>query len=103
VKTEIALYDRGVETLVAAWIEHARGSTDAAVHCFPGVDVAVFPSGAEREFHDNAVLDRGLGAAGCVGAVDAVEWAYAAAGIDRYAVWVHESDTAGARHLERRG
>lgn len=35
--------------------------------------------------------------------VDAVEWAYATAGIDRYAVWVHESDPAGARCLERRG
>jgi ribosomal protein S18 acetylase RimI-like enzyme len=69
----------------------------------PGVAVAVFPASPEREFYNNALLDRGLVRARCTDAVDATEATYAAAGIDRYAVWVHTSDVSAARHLERRG
>ncbi len=62
-----------------------------------------FPSLPERDFYNNALLDRGLTTAGFVDAVDATEATYAAARIEKFALWVHESDAAAGRHLERRG
>jgi hypothetical protein len=101
-QTAVASYDSGMRTLVASWAEYARGATGAAVRYFSGVAVAVFPAHPEREFYDNALLDRGLTAMGYADAVDAVECAYGASDIDRYAVWVHEGDTSAVRHLELR-
>lgn len=103
IEAGVDLYERGMRTLVAAWAEHARGATNAAVLNFPGVAVAVFPDGREREFYNNAVLDRGLAAGASDDAVDVLECVYAAASIERFAVWVHESDAVACRRLERRG
>jgi ribosomal protein S18 acetylase RimI-like enzyme len=97
------LYRRGIATLLASWEEYARGVADAAVARPPGVVAAVFPEGPERGVYNNAVLERGLGAAARVGAVEAMEAAYAAAGVDRFAAWVHETDRRMAADLERRG
>jgi ribosomal protein S18 acetylase RimI-like enzyme len=90
------LYSRGIETLIASWEEYARGAAGASLQRLPGAVAAVFPHGAERAVYNNALLER-------VGAIDQLEAVYAAAGIDRFAVWVHERDRALARELERRG
>ena len=69
----------------------------------PGVAAAVFPDGPERDVYNNAVLERGLGTAAREEAVQAMEAAYAARGVDRFAAWVHETDRLTAALLERRG
>ena len=75
----------------------------AIVHRLPGVAAAVFRSGPERAVYDNALLQRGLAAGDRAKALDAMESVYAAAGVARFAAWVHESDEAMRRDLERRG
>jgi GNAT superfamily N-acetyltransferase len=97
------LYLRGSDTLLASWAEYARGATGAAVHRLPGVTAAVFPHEPERAVYNNALLERDLGAADRATALDAMEAAYAAAGITRFAAWVHESDEPMSAELERRG
>lgn len=101
--TDAELYGRGRRTLVASWEEYARGAPGGSVHREPGVVVAVFPGEPERTVFNNAVPDRGLPAAGRADAIDATQAAYQAAGIWRYAVWVHESDEPLRADLERRG
>jgi len=49
------------------------------------------------------VVDRDLSPAARAGAVAAMESAYAAARVDRFAAWVHGSDPAAHADLERRG
>lgn len=93
------LHSRGVETLLACWTHIARGVPAASVRRLAGVDVAVFPEGPERAIYNNAVLAQGAGGE----AVDAMEAAYAAAGIEGFAAWVHESDAAMCAELSRRG
>jgi ribosomal protein S18 acetylase RimI-like enzyme len=83
-------------TLVASWEEYARGAAGASVQRLAGVTAAVFPDGPERDVYNNAVLERAA-------AIDAMEAAYAAAGVERFAAWVHEGDTALQAELERRG
>jgi ribosomal protein S18 acetylase RimI-like enzyme len=97
------LYRRGAETLLASWEEYARGATGAAVRRSPGVGVAVFPNEPERAVYNNALLERGLPAGERADALDAMEAAYAEAGVTRFAAWVHETDQATRRDLERRG
>ena len=97
------LYDRGVATLLASWEEYARGSDGAAVHRLAGVSAAVFPAEPERPIYNNAVLARDRSAAERVAAVEAMEAAYAEAGIRRYAAWVHDSDDAMRSELVGRG
>ena len=97
------LYTRGVATLLASWEEYARGSPDAGLHRFDGVVAAVFPAEPERGVYNNALLARGLGAGGRAAAVAAMEAAYAGAGIERFAAWVHESDEAMRAELSGRG
>jgi ribosomal protein S18 acetylase RimI-like enzyme len=101
--TDADLYVRGVETLIASWAAYARGADGASVRRLPGVAVAVFPNGPERAVYNNALLNRGLQAGLRAGAVDAMEAAYAAAGISRFAAWVHERDAPMRGDLERRG
>ena len=50
-----------------------------------------------------ACLDRDLAADARAAAVDAMEAAYGAADLERFAAWVHETDTAMAAELVRRG
>jgi predicted GNAT family acetyltransferase len=53
--------------------------------------------------YNNALLDRDLGPARRAAAVDAMAAAYSAAGVDRYAAWVHESDDGMRAELTGRG
>jgi ribosomal protein S18 acetylase RimI-like enzyme len=103
VRSDADLYSRGIATLLASWEEYARGAAGAAVMRLPGVVAAVFPEVPERGVYNNAVLERGVGATARAGAVEAMEAAYAAAGVDRFAAWVHETDRRMAADLERRG
>ena len=70
---------------------------------FPGVATAVFPDEPERAVYNNALLEADLGTAERAGALDAMEAAYAAAGVMRFAAWVPEGDEAMRGDLERRG
>jgi hypothetical protein len=101
--TDGELYRRGFETLLASWEEYARGAAGAAVHRSAGVAAAVFPAGPERDVYNNALLERDLCAGDRARALDAMQAAYAAAGVTRYAAWVHESDAAMCADLARRG
>jgi ribosomal protein S18 acetylase RimI-like enzyme len=97
------LYVRGSATMLASWEQDARGASGASLQRAEGVAIGVFPAGPEREFYNNALLARGLDGAQRSSALDAMESAYAAAGVRRFAAWVHESDAALQRTLERRG
>jgi ribosomal protein S18 acetylase RimI-like enzyme len=101
--TDRDLYARGTETLLASWEEVARGSSGAALLRADGVAVAVFPEEPERGVYNNALLARNLGATERARAVDAMQAAYSAAGIERYAAWVHESDEGMRGELSARG
>jgi ribosomal protein S18 acetylase RimI-like enzyme len=101
--TDDELFSRGAATLVASWEEYTRGSAGAELVRPGGVAVAVFPSEPERGFFNNALLDRHLGPTERAAAVDAMEATYRAAGIDRYAAWIHESDRDMRAELRRRG
>ena len=101
-RSDRALYVRGLRTAAACWAEIARGTVGAAVVHAPGADIAVFPEGPERAVYNNAVLALELPADELADAVDAVEAVYAEAGVTRFALWVHEDDGAARRHLMRR-
>jgi hypothetical protein len=106
VLTDADLYLRGAETLLASWEQYARGATGAAVQRSRGVAAAVFPNEPERAVYNNAnnaLPQRDLAAAQRTDALDAMEAAYAAAGVTRFAAWMHERDEAMRRDLERRG
>jgi len=83
-------------TLAASWEEYARRVDGASVQRLPGVTAAVFPDGPERAVLNNAVPERAE-------AIDAMEAAYAEAGVERFAAWVHEGDSPLRAALERRG
>jgi GNAT superfamily N-acetyltransferase len=102
-RTDAELFRRGAETLVASWEEYSRGAAGAFVQRFPGVASAVFPNEPERAVYNNALLVRDLAMAARADAVDAMGAAYAAAGVGRFAAWVHESDEAMCADLEQRG
>lgn len=97
------LYLRGSETLLASWEEYARGSTGATLERLPGVAAAVFPREPERAVYNNALLEHELPAGGRGEAIDAMEAAYAKAGVAHFAAWVHESDLPMRMELESRG
>ena len=101
--TDAGLYLRGSDTLLASWEAYARGAVGAAVKRLPGVAAAVFPHEPERAVYNNALLDRDLGAGERADALELMEAVYAAAGVTRFAAWVHESDPAMRAELERRG
>jgi ribosomal protein S18 acetylase RimI-like enzyme len=101
--SDAMLYLRGAETLLASWERYASGATGAALRRFPGVAAAVFPAEPERDVYNNALLARDLAASERADAVSAMEAAYAAAGVTRFAAWVHETDAAMRSHLARSG
>ena len=103
VRTDTDLFRRGADTLVASWEEYSRGAAGAFVQRSPGVAIAVFPNEPERAVYNNALLARDLPIAERADAVDTMEAAYAAAGVGRFAAWIHESDKAMRAHLEQRG
>jgi len=88
---------------VASWDQFAAEAVDAHVQRSAGVAMAVFPHEPERVVYNNAVIDRGLDAAGRTGAVEAMQSAYGRAGVTDYAAWVHETDTAMLVELTGRG
>jgi GNAT superfamily N-acetyltransferase len=97
------LYRRGAETMLGSWVAIARGACDAAVLRLPGVAAAVFPVEPERSIYNNALLERDLAPAERAAALDAMEAAYAAAGVTRFAAWTHDSDHGMRADLEARG
>jgi ribosomal protein S18 acetylase RimI-like enzyme len=101
--TDAELYARGADTLIASWSQYANGASDAALHRLPGVAAAVFANEPERGVYNNALLERDLLASERADAIVAMEAAYETAGVTRFAAWVHESDSAMRRTLERRG
>lgn len=103
VRTDGELYQRGMRTLVESWAAYARGTNGAAVHRLPGVSVAIFPAGPERDVYNNAALQPDLVAAERAAALDAMQTAYSAAGVTSFAAWVHQGDLAMRSDLERRG
>jgi ribosomal protein S18 acetylase RimI-like enzyme len=103
VATEVDLSARAMQTLLACWDENARGASGASLEYGPGVAAAIFPAGPERAVYNNAVLDRGLASDERIDALDAMAALYAAARIDDYRAWVHESDGAMRTDLERWG
>jgi GNAT superfamily N-acetyltransferase len=103
VATDTDLYTRGAATLLASWEEYARGAAGAALERLDGVAAAVFPHEPERSVYNNALLDRDLGPDDRESAIEAMEAAYGAAGVDRYAAWVHETDAGMRAELCGRG
>jgi ribosomal protein S18 acetylase RimI-like enzyme len=101
--TETELYERGMRTAAACWAAFAGSTSGAAVHRLPHVFVAVFPNEPERSIYNNAILDRDLAPAERAAALEAMEELYAAAGVKRFAAWVHEDDHAMREQLLRRG
>lgn len=101
--TDAELYLRGAGTLLASWEQYARGAARATLQRFPGVAAAVFPDEPERGVYNNALLERDLSASQRADTISAMEAAYEAAGVTRFAAWVHESDGAMRAALERRG
>jgi GNAT superfamily N-acetyltransferase len=97
------LYARGIRTLVASWEVIAEGSKGAAVERFRSGSAAVFPADPERRFYNNAVIDRDLAPTRRGKVLADIEAAYAAAGIDRFAIWAHESDQPLQADLEQHG
>jgi GNAT superfamily N-acetyltransferase len=102
-QTDAELYLRGSATLIASWAADANGSEGTAVKRERGVAAAVFPHEPERSVFNNALLDRWLSPHDRAHALDAMEAAYAKAGVGRFAAWVHESDAGMRQDIERRG
>jgi len=100
-RTAEELFDRSVVTLVQSWIYLAAGSPGAEVVEAEGAAIAIFVRSPDREVLNNAVLTRDAGDLDAI--LDAVEHAYTDRGVERYAVWVHESEGAIARDIEARG
>jgi ribosomal protein S18 acetylase RimI-like enzyme len=100
--TDRRLYDRGTATAIACWEHFARATEGATVIHAPGVAAAVFPDAPERAVYNNAVIEHDLEPSERATAIAAMEDAYAAAGVDEFAAWVHETDLAMLDELERR-
>jgi GNAT superfamily N-acetyltransferase len=103
IRSDADLYRRGEATLLASWEEYARGATGASLHRCSGVAAAVFPNEPERNVYNNALLERRLDPRARSDALDAMEAVYAAAGVSRFAAWMHESDVPMRDDLLRRG
>jgi ribosomal protein S18 acetylase RimI-like enzyme len=98
-----SLYERMLGTLVGSWARIAEGAEGARIGQLEGGVAALFPSGPERLFYNNAVLARGLDRPGASEAVDEILAAYEGAGVDRYAVWAHESEQPAMEEMADRG
>ena len=96
-----ALYGRSVATLLASWELYARHSAGGRLLRRAGAAAAIFPSEPERSVYNNALLDRRLAEPQTT--VAALEREYAAAGVERFAVWAHEDDPGASAALKCRG
>jgi len=83
---DLAVVDR---SLLASWAALARRAPGAALRPAGEADAAIFPRGPARAVFNNALLR--AGAADLDGTLAAVRGAYAAAGVEEFALWVHES------------
>jgi ribosomal protein S18 acetylase RimI-like enzyme len=92
-----------MRTVAACWAAFAHSTAAAEVHHLPDVTVAVFPDEPERSIYNNSILERGLAPAERAAALEAMEELYAAAGVSRFAAWVHETDQPMREELRRRG
>jgi GNAT superfamily N-acetyltransferase len=101
--SDAELYTRSGATLVASWGEYARGASGAALRLIRGAAVGVFPNEPERSIYNNALLDCQVDEVDREATLDALVDLYAKAGVDKYAVWVHESDPSTVAHLAARG
>ena len=95
------LFDRSVATLTRSWAYMAAGSPGAEVIETDGALIAAFVHSPDREFLNNALLTKGKSELGpCL---DKVVDVYADRGVERYALWVHESENAVAQEVRNRG
>lgn len=100
-RTDAELFERSLSTLVHSWAYLATGSPGAAVVRARGATVAAFVHDPDRQFLNNALLAGTAAAARRT--LDGVERLYAERGIDRFAVWVHESEPVLASAVGDRG
>jgi len=96
-------YERLAATMVAAWARSAERTPKAKLDAIAGASVAIFPSGPERDVYNNALLDRALGQPAASEAAAEIARIYAAAGVESYAIWVHESERAAIAALAESG
>jgi ribosomal protein S18 acetylase RimI-like enzyme len=97
------LYDRMLANLLGSWTRIAERTDGALIEPVPGAVVALFPAGPERLFYNNAVLARDLNGSQARESAGAIVRAYEGAGVNRYAIWAHESEQAANAELIRRG
>jgi GNAT superfamily N-acetyltransferase len=95
------LFERSVATLIESWAYLASGSPGAEVRPIEGATIAAFVHRPDREFLNNAVLERRP--ADLDATLAEIKATYARHGIGRFAVWVHESDASTAAALGDRG
>ena len=95
------LFERSLATLVQSWAYLASGSPGAEVIESGGAAIATFVHPPDREFLNNAVLERGRPDLGAT--LDTIARTYASRRIERYAVWVHETERGAAAELRARG
>ncbi len=95
------LFERSVETLIESWAYLASGSPGAEVVRAEDAAIATFVHRPDREFLNNAVL--GPRPADLGATVAMIEEIYARHEIERFAVWVHESEAEVATELRARG
>jgi GNAT superfamily N-acetyltransferase len=95
------LFERSLATLIESWVYLAAGSPGAEVRRIEGATIATFTHRPDREFLNNAVLERRP--SDLDAALAEIEATYDRHGIERFAVWVHESDAATAAALRDRG
>ncbi len=100
---ERVLYGRMLANLIGSWTRIADGTEGASINRLPDVVMALFPEGPERAFYNNAVLARDLDAGAAEAAAAAALQAYDAAGVDRFAIWAHESEQAALAALDGLG
>lgn len=96
-------YDRMLANLLGSWTRIAEGTQRASVERLPEAAVALFPAGPERRFYNNSVLRRDLDPRGVAEAAEAIVRIYEKAAVDRYAIWVHESEEVAIAEMARRG
>ena len=103
VLTEAELSDRGTATLVASWQEYAGEAVGATLRRLPASRAGRLRMGPSAPSTTTPSSTANLTVAEWATAIEAMEDAYASAGITRYAAWVREHDEAMRDDLMRRG
>lgn len=94
---------RATRTVVSSWEGIAAGTAGASVVRGDGLVAAVFPAGPERDIYNNAILDPAHDRTTRPAAIDAAVALYGDAGVERFALWIHEHDDRLAGALAARG